>query len=220
MPKVTEAHIEARRQQILDAAARCFSREGFHRTTMQDIQAESGLSAGAIYRYFASKEEIIRAMSEETLERSMELIEQIRRQGETLDVLAGLAETFVRPLEAPDAGDRARCELAIWVEALREPAVGEAARRTQRAFHEAFASIIREGQQRGDINPRLSAEGVGRVMCALYQGLVTQKAIEPEVDIRGYVDAIEALFGGRFWQRAVEAGPESAGPPPREGEEG
>ena len=37
MPKVTEAHLEARREQILDAAAECFARKGFHRSTMHDI---------------------------------------------------------------------------------------------------------------------------------------------------------------------------------------
>ena len=49
MPKVSEQHREARRDQIVDAALRCFSRKGFQRTSMADIIAESGLSAGAIY---------------------------------------------------------------------------------------------------------------------------------------------------------------------------
>jgi AcrR family transcriptional regulator len=55
MPKVTEAHLEARRQQILDAALACFSRRGFHQSTMQDICQEAELSPGAVYRYFRSK---------------------------------------------------------------------------------------------------------------------------------------------------------------------
>ena len=59
MPKVTQAHLEARRQQILDAAFGCFARQGFHQTTMQDICREAELSPGAVYRYFDSKEAII-----------------------------------------------------------------------------------------------------------------------------------------------------------------
>jgi AcrR family transcriptional regulator len=55
MPKVTEAHLEARRSQILDAAWTCFARKGYHQATMQDICKESGLSPGAIYRYSAKK---------------------------------------------------------------------------------------------------------------------------------------------------------------------
>jgi TetR/AcrR family transcriptional regulator, repressor for uid operon len=45
-----------RRTRILDAAETCFVRSGFHRTTMQDVAAEAGMSAGNLYRYFPSKE--------------------------------------------------------------------------------------------------------------------------------------------------------------------
>ncbi|HEY0718123.1 MAG TPA: helix-turn-helix domain-containing protein, partial [Streptosporangiaceae bacterium] len=53
MPKVTQQYRDARRDQILSAARRCFLRDGFHVTSMQDLFAESGLSSGAVYRYFA-----------------------------------------------------------------------------------------------------------------------------------------------------------------------
>src|SRR5262245_30602356 len=62
MPKVTEEHVEARRRQILTAALRCFAREGFHRTTMQDIFREADLSPGAVYTYFKGKDELIRGI--------------------------------------------------------------------------------------------------------------------------------------------------------------
>ena len=52
MPKVTEAHLEARRQQIVNAAFACFSLNGFHQSTMQDICQEAHLSPGAVYRHF------------------------------------------------------------------------------------------------------------------------------------------------------------------------
>ena len=61
MPKVAKEHGEARRRQIVDAAYRCFARRGFHQTTMRDIYQEAGLSPGAVYHYFASKDEIIQA---------------------------------------------------------------------------------------------------------------------------------------------------------------
>jgi len=61
VPKVSEEHADARRQQIIDAAYRCFARKGFHQATMRDIYEEAGLSPGAVYHYFDSKDEIIRA---------------------------------------------------------------------------------------------------------------------------------------------------------------
>ncbi|MFQ6327504.1 TetR/AcrR family transcriptional regulator [Nocardia sp. CWNU-33] len=67
MPRVSEEHLERRRQQILDAAQLCFARRGFHETSMQDVFAESGLSAGAVYRYFKSKNELISALATQTM---------------------------------------------------------------------------------------------------------------------------------------------------------
>src|SRR5579864_5241511 len=72
MPKITEARRDARRQQILAAALRCFSRDGFHATTTADIVRESGVSQGTLYLYFETKDEIITALADD------------RRQGEAL----------------------------------------------------------------------------------------------------------------------------------------
>lgn len=67
MPRVSAEHLERRRQQILDAARLCFARKGFHDSSMQDVFAESGLSAGAVYRYFKSKDDIIAALATQTM---------------------------------------------------------------------------------------------------------------------------------------------------------
>src|ERR671912_2252537 len=53
-----------RRARILDAAEHCFVRSGFHRTTMQDVAAEAGMSPGNLYRYFPSKDAIVAGLSE------------------------------------------------------------------------------------------------------------------------------------------------------------
>ena len=58
MPRVTQEHLDARRRQILDAARRRFIKNGFHATSMQDVLTEADLSAGAVYRYFASKSDL------------------------------------------------------------------------------------------------------------------------------------------------------------------
>ena len=55
---------QERRFRILDAAERCFVRSGFHRTTMQDVAAEAGMSPGNIYRYFRSKDAMAVGLAE------------------------------------------------------------------------------------------------------------------------------------------------------------
>src|SRR6266487_3150121 len=62
MPKLAVEAREARRQHILRAALRCFARRGYHTTTIDDIAAEAGVSKGAPYVYFQSKEALFRAL--------------------------------------------------------------------------------------------------------------------------------------------------------------
>ena len=68
MPRVSDDHLAARRQQIVSAALRCFARDGFHATSVRDVVRESGLSAGAVYSYFPSKEELVAAAVEPILD--------------------------------------------------------------------------------------------------------------------------------------------------------
>src|SRR6266436_2908069 len=63
MPKISQARRDARQQQILDAALACFSEDGFHQTGMADIVRRSGLSHGAVYLYFQSKDDLIEALA-------------------------------------------------------------------------------------------------------------------------------------------------------------
>ena len=60
MTKVTQAHIDARTADILRAAKAVIHRKGAEAATMQDVATEAGLSAGAIYRYFPGKDELLR----------------------------------------------------------------------------------------------------------------------------------------------------------------
>jgi AcrR family transcriptional regulator len=64
VPRVSEQHLAARRQQILDAAAGLFAERGFARTSMSDVVRASGLSMGAVYRYFPSKADLVIAVGE------------------------------------------------------------------------------------------------------------------------------------------------------------
>jgi AcrR family transcriptional regulator len=63
---------QERRQEILDAAMRCFARTGYHQTSMDDIVAESGLSKGTLYWYFKSKRELFFALFDRILSEMLE----------------------------------------------------------------------------------------------------------------------------------------------------
>ncbi len=202
MPKVTEAHVEARKQQILEAAIRCFGRQGFHKTTMQDICAEASLSPGALYRYFPSKEEIIEAMVAERRRQGFVRIEQARRLASTVEALEVLSGAF------EEIKDIAGCavDVELWGEAFRNPRIAAALRSDIDAVCSAFAGIIRTAQERGDITPRVDPASVARIMLSLFHGMVVQKSLDPDVDLDSYVQALKAMMTGRFWLGQVDEG--------------
>src|SRR5262245_37391066 len=67
VPKVSEAHKEQVRQRLLEAARNVILRDGHEGATTRAIVAEAGLSAGALYTYFSSKEEVFEALAEQSL---------------------------------------------------------------------------------------------------------------------------------------------------------
>src|SRR5215469_5228087 len=117
MPKVSQEHLERRRQQILDAAAGCFARQGFHATSMQDIFAAAGLSAGAVYRYFPSKTGLIRAIAAETLAESLPALDSAASDAADIP---GMLATLVAELRTGRIARLRPVMLQVWAEATRD----------------------------------------------------------------------------------------------------
>jgi TetR/AcrR family transcriptional regulator, transcriptional repressor of aconitase len=74
VPKVSPEHAEARRAEILDGARRAFSRWGYEGATVARLEAETGLSRGAIFHYFPDKLAIFVALAAETNRRFIDLL--------------------------------------------------------------------------------------------------------------------------------------------------
>ena len=119
MPKVTDAYREARREEIAQAALRCLARNGFANTSMADIIAESGLSAGAIYSHFASKADIARHVAQIVMDsKAAELIDHASGLGRPLapaETIQFLLETLGRE------GVSKPMLLQLWAEATVDP---------------------------------------------------------------------------------------------------
>jgi TetR/AcrR family transcriptional regulator, transcriptional repressor of aconitase len=69
VPKVSEEHLEARRQQILNGARRAFARWGYDGATVPKLEKEIGLSHGAIFNYYRSKLDLFVALAREDHQR-------------------------------------------------------------------------------------------------------------------------------------------------------
>lgn len=199
MPKVSDAHRRARRREILDAAASCFARQGFHRTSMQDIVRESGISAGLVYRYFTSKDEVIAAIVGEWHEHRTRLLTGAAPEspaaagGGGHPLPAYLA--MLRAIAAPEAADDLRLGVQVWAEALRSPAIGELTRGGVDRFRKLAAGAIREAEREGGLPAGVEPDALARVLIAIYQGLMLQTAWDGAVDNEAFVRAVAELVG-------------------------
>lgn len=196
MPKVTEAYLEERRQQILDAAMACFARNGFHRTTMEDIGREAGLSSTVAYRYFDSKEDIIFATIQSGLDRWRRFYETELEEEHALRALERFVDNHLQRLEQPGREVYYKVRLQLWAETLQNPKVAEKARSLRQEGLEQTAEIIRKGQERGQINPNLDAMAVSIAFAANHDGFVLHWLADPEVDIWQYRTVFMAMLQG------------------------
>src|SRR5215470_15735971 len=180
MPRVSQEHLDRRRQQILDAAASCFARQGFHATSMQDIFAAAGLSAGAVYRYFPSKTELIRAIAAEALANVLPVLDSATSD----QVTPGIPDVVATLVAELRDGRLARLRpviLPVWAEAVRDEELAELARSTLGELLTNIAGLLERLVAEGRIASGTDPTAAGRLIMALLQGYVIQFAVLGDV---------------------------------------
>ncbi len=197
MPKVTEAHLAERRQQILDAAYTCFARAGFHQTTMEDIGREANLSPGLPYRYFSSKEELIQSAFTQSLS-GLGVIEPPKDQADFATYVEGVTRHVTARLEAPGSDIRWNVRLQAFALAARQPEAAETLIQVRSEVLDLIQENVRRGQHHGEVNPSLDARAIARVLIAFFDGLALQWTADPDMDIWQAVEVVIALFNGSF----------------------
>ncbi|MGH9324900.1 MAG: TetR/AcrR family transcriptional regulator [Vicinamibacteria bacterium] len=195
MPRVTQAHVDARHRQILTAAHRCFARRGLHATTIQEIADEAGLSAGALYRYFDGKEALIEAIADWGRKIKQEALEELSDGGGT-EALAQAVEAIIEPLEADSSETEAalRLDIRLWGEALDQPAIRRLFRQQMDALKDPIVTFVRSERKAGRIRREVDPEAVAETVVALLVGLELQKAFDPELDVARYARTIGSLL--------------------------
>jgi AcrR family transcriptional regulator len=194
MPKVNKAYLDRRRADILEAATECFARDGFHRTTMQDVVEQSRLSPGAIYNYFESKEEIIEAIADERHAGERAAIGEALAQKHFADAMTQLRTAFFSPLSEPHRRRQLRMSVQLWAEALRNPRILKIIRQGFDEPHKLLTKLITGAQRRGEVAKEFGAGTFARIMIAVFQGFVLQLAWDPRTPVEPYVEALERLF--------------------------
>jgi AcrR family transcriptional regulator len=217
MPKVTEAHMEARRQQILDAAWECFARKGYHQTTMQDICRESELSPGAIYRYFESKEAIRTAVWHRHKEWTQHVLETARSQArEPTDTLWVIGETmWLSYFDDPAFETLTRVEIENWPEVLRDQDLLSERREEMAFWRTVMTQLMRDAKEAGQVRADVDPESLAALFICAHEGLRHYRLVDPDnFDPRRIFQLIATLViegtPSEVWEERLKPAPKAS----------
>ncbi|WP_158564292.1 TetR/AcrR family transcriptional regulator [Jiangella anatolica] len=194
MPRVSEAHLAARRQQILEAAWRCFSRQGFHATSMQDVFAESGLSAGAVYRYFPSKAALVRTTAEGIADIAEDAFQELLALDPPPHPDESLRHTLVNITRrvTTQQQDRTKIALHVFSEALRDPEISDVVTGVASRLIDRWTELAERWHEAGYLPPDADPRKVARTMYGVMIGFVMQRHILG-VETEDYLDGFSAI---------------------------
>jgi len=205
MPKVSQEHLDARKEQIVMAAMVCFAENGVHPTTIQDICRQARLSAGAVYRYFKSKEEIVAAVAETGREMIEDTLREAEREADPLAVLDAMVAAFAGLFSARHPFYRRfggnvtpetlrRMNGMLRAEALRNPQVMAILAANYGRLQSRVTEMVAAAQAAGQIRPGLDATALAQSLNSHFIGLETQLAYNPELDVDAYVRNVRAML--------------------------
>ena len=193
MPRVSESHLAARREQILDAARVCFLRNGFHATSMQDVIAQAGLSVGAVYRYFPSKAEIVEAIAEQYSTQVFAAFAALAERDAPLATVMEAAVDIVDEATGPEGP--MRLAVQVWSEALRDERIAATVNTIYSRFRGHFEAMAARAVATGELPAGTDARAVGAALFSLTIGYGLQKLLTGGPDRTVYRAGVRVILG-------------------------
>lgn len=197
MPTLSDERRDERRSQILDAARACILDSGLEAVSMEAIIARSGLSTGAVYRYFSGKHEIVNAaVMSGTLATAAEFARILGQ-----DSPPPLPELMGQILKAiTTAGPRSDVDLAAvalhgWSHSRNDPELRDRLQAVYRTMRNQCARVCRRWQAAGELSPTADAAAVAQLMVSITLGFVAQRALIGNADVKAHIAALTAIAG-------------------------
>lgn len=178
----------------MDAAQRCFIRRGFHQTSMQDVFAESGLSAGAVYRYFKSKDDLVIELAS-THAAGVRAMLAEAMAGDPLPTPAEViarASGFLTAHGGPEG--RLRLAPQAWALAMVDASAAEPIRQAMRGIREVWRDYVGRMADQGWLPADADLDAVAATLFGMLPGFVLQAQILGDVDTAALERGSRALF--------------------------
>ncbi|MCW0181857.1 TetR/AcrR family transcriptional regulator [Zavarzinia sp.] len=175
-----DSRAESRRRQIIDAAIRCFRRNGFHATSMASLAKEAGMSVGHIYHYFENKEAIIAGFIEDDLEEFRDAMRRLQdSDGTFVDAMVDQADHGFDDMCDPDY---AALFIEVTAEAARNPRVAALVQDSDAAMRKTLAETIASDCGCTAESDREELMGRVEVVAAIYEGLALRAIRNPSIN--------------------------------------
>jgi TetR/AcrR family transcriptional regulator, repressor for uid operon len=198
---------DQRRRHIMDAAETCFARAGFHKTSMQEICAEAGMSPGALYRYFKSKEAIIGAICLDERARCHVTLQPLDGDGDFTDRFVDMALAYFEQMRRPGA---AALMLEVFAEGLRNSDVGKGFLDNERMVRDVIRGFLEDAAAKGEISPDIDLDAALGFMMAVGEGIVMRATIDPALAPERIRSMLAATTDAVFGRAAVSGKNESS----------
>jgi len=171
---------EETRRGIMDAAVQLFSRTGYEAAAVNDICETAGVSKGAFYHHFPTKQQLFLAIVDDWLKAvDVQLFSQTGNEGNVPQSLNHMAKMLGFVFEA--ASGQLPMFLEFMVQASRDQAVWDATIAPYRRYQGLFAGLIEKGQDEGSIRPEVNAQTTSWVLISLAVGILLQGVIDPNM---------------------------------------
>jgi AcrR family transcriptional regulator len=169
---------EETRARILQSSLKLFSEAGFDATGVAGICSAAGVSKGAFYHHFETKQAVFLQLLEEWLQQlDADLQATLGEAPTVVDGLLGMAARTRGVFSAADG--RLSILLEFWAQARKDPVVWERTIAPFRRYREAFAGIIRRGVEEGSLAP-IDADKAAQALMSLAVGIILQGVLDPK----------------------------------------
>ncbi|MGF7118617.1 TetR/AcrR family transcriptional regulator [Methanobacterium oryzae] len=168
MPKVIPEYKEIAKNRIIQAAIKIFSKKGFHKSTMDEIAGEVGVSKATLYTYFKSKEEILKEIWKLNSQNILDL-----KKFKEYNYFEVLEKLYLMMVESPGL------YLSFEITALssQNENIKEINKESYEAKLESLKLFLQDQQQKGSIREDIGADVLAQIITALYTDVATQLLI-------------------------------------------
>lgn len=196
MPKLKPETLEARKNQILQAALVCFARSGYQQTSVDDISQEAGLSKGSIYTHFESKKALFLALLDRMIAdtglQPLLSTEDLTKQ-EKLDASLVSIISFAN---SEASKEYAFLLMEAWLQTQLDPEVNQAVANLYNQLRYLFAQLISQSVEAGEAKP-VDPDAMASILIAIFDGLMVQAVVdEHAIDWQAISQTIRGMWIG------------------------